>query len=176
MSNLQHTVKFSYYVYNMKPVTITLLNELPLIDKYYMEGDTLKVLNWYAKLLKRRNICEVKYLKDFSSKFNQAIEDQKLSKKLLIEIDQDFYFQFFDWSRLYLKGQRKKKEEKRLITFKRQREDIMLHNITLRNPKDLVPYMSFEECLYYVHIKQLKTDCFIPIDRIDLEDEDDGTK
>lgn len=163
----EYTIKFTYFVYNTKPVTITTKDYLPIKENYYGPGDSLRVPFWYAKLLYSRGVIEpIKELLEYERRFSKALGDQKINTKNLIKVDPDFYFESYDYMNHVLKRDSQRKEKsKRLKEFKDQRQVIIMNKIRMGISKTEIACMTFEEILFYEHTIRAKNDPYCVFDK-----------
>lgn len=172
----EHAIKLAYFVYNTKPVNVVAKDFVPIRENYYGEGDTLRVPFWYAKLLFTRGVIEqIKELLEYEKKFNKAVANQKMNTKQLVTLDQDFYFEFYDYRKHILKKESSRKEKsKRLKEFKEQRQYIIMNTLRTGISKSQISSMTFEEVLFYEHTIRAKNDPYCIFDiGVRLDDEND---
>lgn len=165
-------IKVACYLYNTKSVTITLKDHLMLKDKYYVEDESVRVPFWYAKLLYRRGITQpIRELIQYEKRFLRAIADQKINRSQLITVDQDFYFEFFDYFKHILKKENDRHEKlKKLKEFKNQRASIIMNLLRMEKPDmKQIMNMTFEESIFYVNTIKNKNQPYLFFNKLTQE-------
>lgn len=157
----------------MKPVKVVLKDQFAILDKFYMQDETVFIPLWYAKLLRLLKICSIKEFDNFDKTLNQVIADQNINKKTLIKIPRDFYFLAYDIIRSLKNGKYQERVEK-LIEFKELRQRIIIKSAEkgLINEK-MLKNMAFEEGIFYSTIINTKNNVFFQINQLKLTQEDD---
>lgn len=175
MSNFQElAINFAYFYYNLKPVEVELKQQMPIFDKFYIEGETIKLPMWYARMVKPRKVCTIKEFEAFDRVFNKCIGDQNWNKTALVKIPRDFYFLAIDYINSLKNGKHLERKEK-LVEFKEIRRKIIIRMIDLEQDElhHSTKNMSFEEVLFYYSILKVKKQSYKQLDSLMLEDEDE---
>lgn len=148
-------IKGCRYLYNLTPATTLIKDQCPIGERFYGEGDVLKLPMWFSKRLQKQNIAEIQEIKEFGNHFNQAITNQSVNRKQIVKIDRDFYFMAIDYLYLYVTKRKARFEKKEQFTkFYNLRKNIMLSLLPMGyNPK-LVMNMALTERLAYVKMIQ----------------------
>lgn len=172
MSNTQDAIKFSYFLYNMRPTKIVTKDQLPVFDKFYVEDESITLPMWYSKHLRMMKHCNIKEYDSFDKTFNQMIADQNLNKGSLIKLPRDFYFLAYDIIKSLKNGRYKERIEK-LTEFKELRQKIILKSVDLGENSRIVDNMTFEEGLFYTGIIKSRKQLFSQVDSLKLDLQED---
>lgn len=153
MTQYIETIKRCFFLFNIRPVLITVKDQLSIGDNFFMKGDKAKILYYVAKAYRSKGLCEIDEYQKLDFIFSDAITNQLLQKFNLVKIRRDFYFLVNDYFKI-ISNKLRRQKIKQLKAFYEHRKKIICNFATAIYNPTVVQRMSYEEYIMYMNIQK----------------------
>ena len=166
--------KQQVFYYQFKIVNVIVqIDQTPIGNGVYANGDRLKVPLWYAELLCDNGFVEIEEFNKFEDRFIELISDQSINRMNIVKIPRDFYLQSYQYIKR-LKNIAKKKAVTQLNSFISSRKKIITQMALLVESETLIDKMSLDEKCYFLNIQKDVNKVALPITELTKRVKEDG--